>query len=220
MANTRKLVLKNLLNKQRCTINDLADAVNINPISVRHHITRLEADGLVASIEERHGVGRPRRIYYLTKEGMEQFPSRYINISLKILEKLKDNMESNTVRKLFEEIAENIVKDNYGKVDLESFELNERVELTRKLLINEGFNVETEKVGDTYIIKELSCPYINLSQEHREFCIIDKTIISNMLSVPVRQTNCVLDGDPYCSYTTMPLETEEPQLNLMESIKE
>ena len=68
MSSTREQVLQILLNRQRSTINELADAVNINPISVRHHITRLEAEGLVTSEEERHGVGRPRRIYFLTNE--------------------------------------------------------------------------------------------------------------------------------------------------------
>jgi len=66
---TRQRVLQTLLSRQRCTINELAEAVDINPISVRHHITKLEAEGLVTSEEERHGVGRPRRLYFLTEEG-------------------------------------------------------------------------------------------------------------------------------------------------------
>ena len=72
MSTTRDLVLKTLLTRQRCTINDLAEAVGINPISVRHHVTKLEAGGLVVSEEERHGVGRPRRLYFLTEKGMER----------------------------------------------------------------------------------------------------------------------------------------------------
>ena len=83
---TRERVLETLLSKKRCTINELAEAVDINPISVRHHITRLEADGLVNSAEERHGVGRPRRIYFLTESGMEQFPTRYLRLTMRLLE--------------------------------------------------------------------------------------------------------------------------------------
>ncbi|NOQ40585.1 MAG: winged helix-turn-helix transcriptional regulator, partial [Anaerolineales bacterium] len=72
--NTRNRVLRTLLLNQRRTVNDLAEAVDINPISVRHHITKLEAEGLIQSEEERHGVGRPRLVYSLTNKGMEQFP--------------------------------------------------------------------------------------------------------------------------------------------------
>ncbi len=59
---TRQRVLKTLLLRHQCTVNELAEAVDINPISVRHHLNKLEAEGLVTSFEERHGVGRPRRL--------------------------------------------------------------------------------------------------------------------------------------------------------------
>ncbi len=81
MQSTRERVLETLLKNQRCTINELADAVDINPISVRHHIAKLQSENLVDSIEERHGVGRPRRLYYLTEQGLEHFPTRYIQMS-------------------------------------------------------------------------------------------------------------------------------------------
>ena len=85
---TRQRVMQTLLSRQRCTINELAEVVSINPISVRHHITRLEADGLVSSEEEKHGVGRPRRLYFLTEEGQERFPSRYLRFTIRLLEQL------------------------------------------------------------------------------------------------------------------------------------
>ena len=57
--NTRNRVLRSLLLNQKRTVNELAESVDINPISVRHHVTKLEAEGLILSEEERHGVGRP-----------------------------------------------------------------------------------------------------------------------------------------------------------------
>src|SRR5512145_504515 len=102
---TRERVMQILLSRERCTINELAEAVDINPISVRHHITRLEADGLVTSEEERHGVGRPRRLYFLTERGREQFPSRYVRLTLRLLEQLKETMPSQLVNQLFSQMA-------------------------------------------------------------------------------------------------------------------
>ncbi len=57
-TNTREKVMRTLLTRPRITINELAENVGINPISVRHHISSLAAEGLVESEEERHGVGR------------------------------------------------------------------------------------------------------------------------------------------------------------------
>ena len=103
---TRERVLYILLKQYRCTINDLAGAVDINPISVRHHITKLEAEGLVSSEEERHGVGRPRRVYFLTEEGREKFPTRNMQHTTRLLQQLKDNMPEQMVNELFSGMAQ------------------------------------------------------------------------------------------------------------------
>ena len=44
MNSTRDRILKTLLTHPNATISDLADAVDINTISVRHHLTNLLAD--------------------------------------------------------------------------------------------------------------------------------------------------------------------------------
>ena len=77
MKSTREKILRTLLAFPGSTIIDLAEAVGINGISIRHHLTSLEADGLVTSSEERHGVGRPHLVYTLTDKGIEQFPTSW-----------------------------------------------------------------------------------------------------------------------------------------------
>ncbi len=200
MLSTRDQVLQNLLNRQRCTINELADAVSINPISVRHHINRLEADGLVTSEEERHGVGRPRRIYFLTNEGMEKFPSRYLNLSLRLVDKLKETLPEDTLETLFKELGSGMAEDEVSNIDFEKLDLGDRVELTRKVLINEGFNVQVSKKNGDFHIMETSCPYVHIGKEHPEICIVDESLISTMLDTPVEKTQCILDGDNHCVY--------------------
>ena len=83
MSGTREKVLRTLLTHPRSTINELAEAVGISPISVRHHITSLQAENLVASEDEIHGVGRPRQVFSLTEAGVEQFPTRYIRLTMR-----------------------------------------------------------------------------------------------------------------------------------------
>ena len=106
LKSTRDRVLRTLLVRDQCTINELAEAVDINPISVRHHITKLEAERLVDSSEERHGVGRPRRQYYLTEKGRELFPKRYLQLTLRLLDQLKETMPEEMVDELFMEFAD------------------------------------------------------------------------------------------------------------------
>ncbi|GAB4499101.1 MAG: HTH domain-containing protein [Anaerolineales bacterium] len=197
---TRERVLQTLHQAQRCTINELADAVEINPISVRHHITKLQLDGLVDSAEERHGVGRPRRVYFLTESGLERFPTRYVQMSLRLLEQLKQKLPAPVVRDLFTEMARDLMSDQTSNSLLENMDIEQRLELVKSLLIKEGFDIEWEQKDGTYHIRETNCPYFQIGQAHPEICLIDQTLISNVLSVPVQKVRCVLQGDNYCTY--------------------
>lgn len=196
--NTREKVLRTLLSRQRCTINELAEAVDINPISVRHHITRLEAEGFVASEEERHGVGRPRRLYFLTESGMERFPSRYLKLTLRLLEQLKGSMPEPLVSQLFSQMAKEVAAEYEMKV--RGLAIEDRLNLVKDLLNSEGFTVEWESKGDEYHIREISCPYYHIGQSHPEVCSVDQTLISTVLSIPAAKVKCVLDGDSFCTY--------------------
>jgi len=207
---TRQRVLQTLLSRQRCTINELAEAVNINPISVRHHITRLEAEGLVNSEEERHGVGRPRRLYFLTEDGQERFPSRYLRFTIRLLEQLKGTMPEAMVTLLFRQMAEDVASEYEAKIS--GLNMEERLNLVAQLLSSEGFTVEWEQKGNEYHIREISCPYYHIGQSHPEVCSVDQTLISTMLSVPAEKVKCVLNGDTYCTYVvsnSLPVEKSQ-----------
>src|SRR5512140_2845152 len=108
MKSTRERILQTLLNHPRSTINELADAVGINAISVRHHLTSLQADGLVVYEEERHGVGRPRLVYFLTEQGLERFPTNYLRLTTRLLDELKESLPEPMVSKLFANMANDL----------------------------------------------------------------------------------------------------------------
>lgn len=196
--NSRERVLHTLLIRERCTINELAEAVEINPISVRHHIAKLEAEGLVRSEEERHGVGRPRRMYFLTEKGREQFPTRYIRLTLRLLEQLKETLPAPVVERLFAQVALEMAAGY--RSEAEGLSTEQRLELVRQLLTNEGFNVEVEKTDKAYLIRESNCPYFHVGQNHPEVCSVDQTLISTILEVPAQKIQCMLHGDAHCTY--------------------
>jgi predicted ArsR family transcriptional regulator len=197
---TREKILKIILNRQHCTIKELAEAVDINPISVRHHITRLNTDGLVNSKEERHGVGRPRRIYFLTDAGMELFPSRYLRLTNRLFDQLKENLPEETIEKLIRNMADGMADDLTADSKIDEVKEGDRLELLENLLTMEGFTVEITRQKDKVIIRETSCPYIHIGQDHPEVCILDETLIHKVLGTPVEQIKCMLDGDGYCTY--------------------
>jgi predicted ArsR family transcriptional regulator len=190
------------LGKPRSTINDLAEAVGINPISVRHHLGNLEKEGLVEGQEERHGVGRPRLVYVLTDDGMEHFPTRYMRLTSRLLAQMKESMPGPVVAKLFGQIAEDLASE-YAS-DMKNLSMEERLDFVKEMLAQEGFTVEWEKKGTQYQIHEISCPYYQIGIAHPEVCTVDQTLISKMLALPANKVQCILDGGSHCTYVIQP----------------
>jgi predicted ArsR family transcriptional regulator len=204
MKSTRDKILQTLLHKPRSTINALAEAVGINPISVRHHLTNLQMEGLVEGQEERHGVGRPRLVYVLTNEGMERFPTRYMQLTTRLLAQMKDTMPEPMVTKLFNQIAEDMAS-HYAS-DMQGLSMEERLDFVQAMLAREGFTVEWEKKGRQYEIHEISCPYYQIGVAHPEVCTVDQTLISKMLALPANKVQCILSGGAHCTYVVSPVE--------------
>lgn len=207
MKSTRDKILQTLLEKPRSTINTLAEAVGINPISVRHHLTNLQMEGLVEGQEERHGVGRPRLVYVLTDEGMERFPTRYMQLTTRLLSQMKDSMPGPVVANLFNRIAEDLASQ-YAS-DVQNLSMEERLDFVKQILAHEGFNVQWEKKGEQYEIHEISCPYYQVGATHPEVCSVDQTLISKMLAVPANKVQCILSGAAHCTYVIEPAEIKK-----------
>ncbi len=203
MKSKHDQILETLLRKPRRTINELAEAVGINPISVRHHLTNLQVEGLVSAEEERHGVGRPRLVYFLTEDGMEKFPTRYLRLTTRLLTQMKETMPAPVVSKLFKQIAEDMASDYSDQV--QGLGMEDRLDFVKTMLAEEGFTVEWEKKGEQYHIHEISCPYYQIGINHPEVCTVDQTLISTMLALPAEKVQCILNGGAHCTYVVQPV---------------
>jgi DeoR family suf operon transcriptional repressor len=204
MKSTKDRILQTLLRKPKITINEIAEAVGINPISVRHHLSNLEKEGLIAAEEERHGVGRPRLVYSLTQDGMERFPTKYLRLTTRLLTQMKESMPALAVAQLFNQVAEDMAREYSEKI--KGMSMEERLDFVKDMLAQEGFTVEWEKKGREYQIHEISCPYYQIGIAHPEVCTVDQTLISKMLALPANKVQCILDGGAHCTYVVQPVK--------------
>jgi predicted ArsR family transcriptional regulator len=204
MKSTRDRILQILLRHPRLSTNELAEAVGINPISVRHHINNLQMESLVVAEEERHGVGRPRLVYYLTEDGLEKFPTRYLRLTTRIIAQMKDKFSQPIVSEMFKELATSMAEEHAA--ELKDLKVEERLEIMKSVLADEGFVVEWEKQGTQYLIHEITCPYLQVGQSHPEVCTVDQTLISTMLAVPANKIQCILNGANHCTYVVQNLQ--------------
>jgi DeoR family transcriptional regulator, suf operon transcriptional repressor len=202
MKSTREKILRTLLSQPESSINDLAKAVGINGISIRHHLTILESENLIFSTEERHGVGRPRLIYSLTKQGAEQFPTSYLRLTRRLISALKHSLREEQLKDIFQLLGEQLAEKYDDGHKQDSF--GARLDFVKQVLSNEGFIIELEEFEKIFQLRFLSCPYYNVGLEHPEVCIIDHALIASFFPEPVTIKACILKGDPHCLYEIRP----------------
>jgi len=195
---TRERILETLLANPRSAINDIAEAVSINPISVRHHITNLQADGLIEVDEERHGVGRPRQVFSLSERGLERFPTRYVSLTNRLLDQIKETLPEQQVSIIFSQLASGMASMYAEKA--KKMSLDEKLQYVKDILAHEGFGIELERSDGVIKIHEITCPYLQVGQSHPEVCAVDQTIISTVLNIPVEKITCILSGDAHCTF--------------------
>jgi DeoR family suf operon transcriptional repressor len=198
MKSTREKVLQTLASNPRSTIMEIADSVGINAISVRHHLTSLQASSLVSAEEERHGVGRPRLVYYLTEKGMEKFPTRYFRLTNNLLGQIKETLPEDAVQGIFKKMA-NRISEEYKPV-LKNLSIEEKLDLLKDVMAQEGYELAWEKSTDGYSISEVSCPFYQIGKEHPEICLFDKTLVANMLAIPETKVKHIRKAESHCVF--------------------
>ncbi len=195
---TREIILRTLRSQEQCTVKDLADAAGVSPVSVRHHLSNLQAEGLVSVEEIRHGVGRPHHAFSLTEKALELFPTRYYKLTNRLIEQLKEDMPDDRVDELFSGVADSMARQFAD--ELKEYPLDERLQRLVELLKKEGFDTELEREDDRLLIHELSCPFLQVGQQHPEVCLLDQSLIAKALSLPVERVTWLLEGDLHCTY--------------------
>ena len=76
MHPVRQKILNYLKRYGQATVTELADYLEMAPVSVRHHLDLLIGDNLVETsrVQRQAGAGRPKRLYALTEQADAFFP--------------------------------------------------------------------------------------------------------------------------------------------------
>lgn len=200
MQSRRQQILEILKDRGGCTVAELAAALDITSVTVRHHLDVLRTSGLVAEPEIRHrsSVGRPEYVFRLTDEAGSHFPKNYAGLAGDLLTTLKDRVPSSEFAALFAQLGERMASEA-GEID-EAQALPRRLDRLVGYLDDKGYMARWEKSAQGYVVHTRNCPYEALAQSHDEVCVADRTMIATMLHLPVKQVCHLQSGDDTCSY--------------------
>lgn len=199
MHDTRWAVLELIKTQGQATVASLSEALNVSPITIRHHLANLQGEGLIKVEAERLHVGRPKHLYSLTEAAQRYFPNKYHVLVDRLLDELKSSLPPAQVEAIIDGMAAGVAaRYNIARVD---GSLEQRMRHLVEVLGEEGFMAEIKRVDGATVLTEVNCPYLYVSQRHPEVCRIDQMLIRQVLGAEVEQTSCVLHGDSSCVFS-------------------
>jgi predicted ArsR family transcriptional regulator len=204
MQSTRQEILEILKEERQATVEDLAERLELTPMTIRHHLNVLQAQNLVVAAKVRRSqkVGRPRLVYTLTETADDLFPQGYGKLASYLVSELKETLGVEEAQAIFRRVAERVAQDAPSPVEGRSFE--ERLEKAADFMEEQGFIVRWEKTDEGYIFTNINCPYRRVTREHGEICVMDTALITRLLGVEPKRLSGQQRGEAPCSYLLVP----------------
>jgi predicted ArsR family transcriptional regulator len=206
MQSTRQEILEILKEETQATVEDLATRLELTPMTIRHHLNVLQAQGLVAATTVRRSqrVGRPRLVYTLTEQADDLFPQSYGELALHLVSEIKEAMGPEETEAVFRRIAERISQEAPPPIPGQSFE--ERLDQVTDFLGQQGFVMRWERDDDGYVLANINCPYRQVTRQHPEVCVMDAVLLRQLLGVEPELLGTLREGEHMCSCRLAPPE--------------
>ncbi len=204
---TKQDILQHLLKQAKATAQELAETLQISPQAVRRHLKDLEAEGLILHETEQIGMGRPNHIYTLSPRGREQFPDRYDDFAVSLLDTLAETVGQEQMGSILRKQWERKAAEYRSRLGTGS--LKERVNRLVELRRDEGYMAECHLVGDEtsdrYILTEYNCAISHIAETFPSVCGHELEMFAAALAdCTVERTHWIVNGEHRCGYLIQP----------------
>lgn len=227
MHAVRKQILEILKEQNRgATVAEIAEQLEMAPVSVRHHLDILQGDNLICvdRLERKGSVGRPQQIYTLTAEAVTYFPNNFAVLAGKLVDQLKHLLPPEQIRSAFRSMAQEMAAECDGLHAEMSIE--ERLTQITDFLNAHGYlarweMIDTDADDDLFgaivhqcheehssitvvegdlLIHKYNCPYAGVSNQHSELCLMDKALIDALTGCSCERIASMAEGSSCCTY--------------------
>jgi predicted ArsR family transcriptional regulator len=205
LQETRRYIIEVLHQKGDCTVEEIVEALSnklgrkITTVTVRHHLERLRAEGLIKppEIRRRDTPGRPQYRYSLAPQAYEYFPNNYAGFASGLLDQVKQQLPPKQVNVIIQGMADEMAAAAAIPQDAP---LRIRLAYVVDHLNSQGYTATWKEAEGGYILSTTNCPYERMVDSHPEMCGFDLRLVSTMLGVVPRFIGNLREGDPACQY--------------------
>lgn len=199
--NTREHILDLLKKEVSLAVSELTERLHITHMAVRKHLTILEKDHLIQSVEIKQPMGRPLQMYSLTEKGEQLFPKNYESISVEFLRDIQELHGEETIQLLFDKREKRITNEYKLKVQ-EKQNLSEKIKELATLQNDKGYMTEVNQVDEhSYEMIEYNCPIYAVAKEFKIACRCETDMFKKVVGTEqVDRICCKTDGDDHCRF--------------------
>ncbi|MGC8839278.1 MAG: helix-turn-helix transcriptional regulator, partial [Anaerolineae bacterium] len=184
MQTTRQRILAVLRERGTASVVDLAEALGVTPMAVRHHLHALLSESLVAAVHvERCGrPGRPRQLYALTPAAQGQFPDGFFTLSDLLLAELRASLPTEAWEDLMARLAARLIPQE--ALPGESASMEARLQHSARYLqgLGIGFHWYAELTGGWALRTE--CAPAAEGEPSPWTCDLHRAMLVRLLDVP------------------------------------
>jgi predicted ArsR family transcriptional regulator len=200
MQATRQRILEILKEHHTATVEELADELELTPVTIRHHLDILRSEGLVQApqVKRRDTPGRPQHVYALTEAAGAYFPKNYAGFTDMMLREMRDQVEPEKMRSILDGVATRMVNKAPSAPATEA--LPQRMDRVVKFLNTQGYDASWEATEGGCLLHAHNCPYHDVARENVEPCVMDASLITQMAGVSPQRVQWAFSGDNRCTY--------------------
>lgn len=193
---TRTSLLERVVELGGATVAQLSDELEISDATVRRHLDRLEAEGLLRVEALRRGPGRPSYLYRATDSGVRAVRDHTSELAERLLTEMSRLRVEQAA--LSEALADQVADAHRAEVPAGSLEL--RVDAVVDALRPEGILDHWQQADQELRLVNNACPYLGAATTNSCVCDADRLAIEKLLGVEVEQTQRLAEGDDGCVY--------------------
>ena len=199
MSNDSRLRIVEILKRRRqASVTELSQALELTPVTIRHHLDTLLADQIVSQPvpRRRPGPGRPEMVYGLTPRADEHTPRNYGELCGCLLQAVGDSAAG--TQALLEQAGMALAATAHRRRARPS--LNTVI----KFLEDRGYFPSLEQDEGGQVIVLANCPYLEVARAMPQVCQFDIALLQALVGGKVVAQSSIARRDPNCRLSLQP----------------
>ena len=193
----------------RISIKEAVGKLDLSASTLRQHLSDLERDGFIKHRSERHGVGRPRKVYALRSKAERFFEQRDREVLSRLVRFLSREGDTEQLERFFERYGPELM-ESHGR-DLRDASNERRRDIMEAYLSDRGYAPEVHLGDDGELIVDLyHCPFATVARESKAPCKMEIGLLEKAFGASVeKRRHLFKEGESHCRLVVMPPDSEE-----------